>query len=220
MSNHQSADDIRAESIAKMGEEFGAIRDDLRNQVGLLHIRWQEYRRLFAASPEIILLLNKTAPAFFYEVERVMWENVIVQLCRITESPQMGVHEHLTIQRFPSMISELTVRQEVQVLVDAVVAKTKFARDWRNRKLAHMELPPPSGEVAVPLADASRRQIEDALSSVRDVMNYLEKHYLGCPVSYEHAIEPVGGVASLLAVLREGLEARTQYLRSHGVDMP
>jgi AbiU2 len=177
MSGHESADDIRAESIAKMGETFGTIRDDLRNQVGLLHLRWYEYRRLFATSPEIIALLNQAAPAFFFEVERVMWENVIVQLCRITESPRMGRHEHLTIQRFASLISDTTFRQTVQDLVDVVVAKTEFARDWRNRKLAHTELPPPSGQVARPLADASRRHIEDALSSLRV---YLGTFYARC----------------------------------------
>jgi hypothetical protein len=220
MGNYSSADEILAESVAKMGSPLGEIYYELSNQTTLLHIRWHEYRRLFADSEAAIAIMNKTAPAFFYDIERIMWENVILQLCRITDPERMGKHEHLTIQRLPSLVSDLVFRNTLQNLVDSVVSKAAFARDWRNRKLAHSELPPLPGQVATPLADASRKHVEDALASLRDVMNCLEQQLRGCPVAYQHAIEPLGGVHSLLAILREGYEARKQDFRSKGVELP
>jgi len=38
-------------------------------------------------------------------------------------------------------------------------------------------------------------------------MNRVEQEYLDGPVSYEHTIEPLGGVPSLLARLRKGIDA-------------
>jgi hypothetical protein len=45
---------------------------------------------LFADSEVAIALMSKTAPAFFYDIERLMRENVILQLCRITDPEPTG----------------------------------------------------------------------------------------------------------------------------------
>jgi hypothetical protein len=217
---YPSEEESRAESVAKMGEELGNIHYELYHQIVLLHIRWQEYRRLFADSSGTIDLLNATAPSFFYDLERIMWEDVILHLRRVAESPRMGKHEHLTIQRLPSLVSDLAVQKSIQEFVDSAMAKTEFARDWRNRKLAHTELPPLPGQIAKPLAPASRQHVEEALAALRAVMSCLESNYLECTIGYEHAIEPLGGAASLLRVLRDGREAQIQHFRSQGVEMP
>ena len=216
MGDYMTADDIRAESVAKMGETLGSIRYELNNQVVLLHIRWITYRELFGTSPETVALLNATASAFFYDVERIMWEDVLLHLCRVTDPEKTMGKDNLTIQRIPPL-ANVAINVELKDLVATAVEKTGFARDWRNRRLAHTALPPMPGEVAKPLATASRQHVEDALSALRAVMNCVESHYLGCPVSYEHAIEPLGGAASLLACLKRGRDARDQYFREAGV---
>lgn len=218
MSDYMSTDEIREESIAKMGEVLGSIRYELNKQVVLLHIRWKSYRELFGTSHETIALLNSTAPAFFYDLERVMWEDVLLHLCRVTDAPESGKNKsNLTIQQLPPLVSDLSLRGRLGQLVEVAKAKREFARDWRNRRLAHTALPPGPGEVAKPLATASRQHVEDALAALRAVMNCVESHYLGCPVGYEHAIEPLGGAASLLACLQRGREARDQQFRDAGV---
>ena len=218
MGDYMTADEIRAESVAKMGEILGNIRYELNNQIVLLHIRWKTYRELFGTSPETIALLNATAPAFFFDLERIMWEDVLLHLCRVTDVSESGKNKpNLTIQGLPSLISDLSFRGELEKLVEVAKTKREFARDWRNRRLAHTALPPLPGEVAKPLATASRRHVEDALAALRAVMNCVESHYLGCPVSYEHAIEPLGGASSLLVCLQRGREAREKHFRDAGV---
>ena len=69
MGDYMTADEIRAESVEKMGETLGNIRYELNNQVVLLHIIWKTYRELFAASLETISLLDAAAPAFFYDLD-------------------------------------------------------------------------------------------------------------------------------------------------------
>jgi hypothetical protein len=109
MGDYMTADEIRAESVAKMGEALGNIRYELNNQIVLLHIRRKTYRELFGASPETIALLNTTAPAFFYDLERIMWEDVLLHLCRVTDVPESGKNKpNLTIQRLPYLITDLS----------------------------------------------------------------------------------------------------------------
>jgi hypothetical protein len=199
-----------------MGAALGNILYELNNQIVLLHIRWKSYRELFGTSPDTIALLNATAPAFFYDLERVMWEDVLLHLCRFTDREQTMGRDNLTIQRMPPLM-EVTIKDELKRLVDLAVDKTGFARDWRNRRLAHSDLALALNPAVQPLATSSRHDVEDALAALRAVMNCVESHYVGCPVSYEHAIEPLGGATSLLAYLQRGREAREKHFRDAGV---
>jgi hypothetical protein len=102
-------------------------------------------------------------------------------------------------------------------LVDAADQRTRFARDWRNRRLAHTELPPLFGEIQQPLAPASRQDVENALAAIRDVMNSVSRSCGQGTVGYEHSIGPLGGVENLLARLCDGVESRRQRFREKGV---
>jgi len=219
MGDHQSSDDVRASYVAAMGEPLGAVYHALWHQVALLHLRWNSYRGLFAASPQTIALLNSAAPAFFFDTERIMWEDVLLHLCRLTDPPQVGrqKRETLTLKRLPPLVEDLAIRAEVQRFVDAADQRTQFARDWRNRRLAHTELPPLFGEIQRPLAIASREHVENALAAFRDVMNLVSRSYGQGIVGYEHSIGPLGGVENLLARLRDGVESRRQRFRDAGV---
>jgi len=105
MGDHQPSDDVRAGYITAMGEALGAVYHALWHQVALLHLRWNSYRGLFASSVETIDLLNAAAPAFFFDTERMMWENVLLHLCRLTDPTQVGRQkkETLTLKRLPSL---------------------------------------------------------------------------------------------------------------------
>jgi hypothetical protein len=217
MSDYSSADEVRAERVAKMGTDLGEISNELSRQVTLLHIRWQTYRTLFGTSHETIALLNAIAPAFFFDLERVLWEDVILHMCRVTDKEKPGGKDALTIRRLAGSVSDTTAKTEVESLVGTAVAKTEFARDWRHRRLAHTDLNHALNPNVQPLATASRQHVEDALAAIRDVMNYIEKRFRGCPVLYEYAIAPLGGAESLLARLEDAHEYRKQKLQELGI---
>ena len=99
-------------------------------------------------------------------------------------------------------------RTKVDGSVADAVDKIKFARDWRNRRLAHRELPPLDGKPPKPLAKASRKHVEDALGSIRAAMNHVESHYEKSTTGYEYAIEPSGSVSALVHYLERGLQSQ------------
>jgi HEPN superfamily AbiU2-like protein len=98
------------------------------------------------------------------------------------------------------------LKDELEHLIKAACDATDFARDWRNRRLAHEELR--LGRNVTPLASAKFDDIDTALCAIRTVLNRLEQHYLNKTVSYEDTIPALGGVESFIAVIRKGVETR------------
>jgi hypothetical protein len=190
-----------------MPPPLGEIHHWLHDELAWLHLKWYDYRRLFAGTQERFDLLNKAAPDFFGKLQGMLWENVLLHLCRITDPPKTMKHDNLTIMRIPDAIPDPAIAAFVKQLVDDAAQKTQFARDWRNRRMAHQELPPLQGQVAKPLAPGSRQNVEDALAAVRKAMNDIEQRYLKAVVRYDFTIEALGGVESLIERLRMGLEA-------------
>jgi len=198
MAINLTAEQVRAAKIAAMGGLLAELHY-------ALWMKWKEYRALYGTNPETIDLLNQAAPAFFHHLQSVLWEDVLLHLCRLTDPVKSAGKDNLTLACLPAAITEPPIQRKVQSLVEIAQQKTAFARDWRNRRLAHKELPPTSQE-PVSLALASRRHVEEALAAIRDAMNCIENHYENSPVRYEDVIEPLGGAASLLSCLRKGVD--------------
>jgi hypothetical protein len=73
-------------------------------------------------------------------------------------------------------------------LITDAQERSEFAREWRNRRLAHQELSLALDGKAEPLPSASRQKIEVVLKSFRKVMNRLHSSYLTSGVAYEHVL--------------------------------
>ena len=78
----------KADHVSKMGEEIGLIYDALWQEIAWIHKKWAEYVALFGTTPERIELLNQAAPSFFRTVQDSMWEDVLLHLARLTDSPR------------------------------------------------------------------------------------------------------------------------------------
>lgn len=199
-----TAEEVREKIIEDMPTSVGELYYALFNEVTWLHLKWKDFRALFAYSPERVELLNRVAPTFFHGLQQMVWEDVLLHLCRLTDPASTMGKANLTLRRLADSIPDSDLCSEVQALIKSVKERTKFARDWRNRRLAHKEL---ATSDAKPLEEASRRHVEEALAAIRQVMNCIEKHYQKSHVTYESSIEALGGVESLLRVLRKGLDS-------------
>jgi hypothetical protein len=209
MARYLGPEEVRASSIAAMGRELGELHHALGNELTYLHLKWKEYRALFGTSSERIDLLNEAAPDFFGKLQHILWDDVLLHLCRLTDPPKSMGRANLTISRLSPLVSN-SIRNKLEPLIATAKVKTSFARERRHRRLAHKELPDFEGEEPKPLAAASRQHAEEALSSIREVMNCVEVHYQESPVCYEHSIEAPGGADALLNCLKAGVEGRRQ----------
>jgi hypothetical protein len=222
-SNVNTAAQIREQNIAKMGIELGELYTALWQQLNWLHRKWGDYVALFGTKPERIDLLNRAASDFFGTVQTSLWEDALLHLARITDSPKSAGKANLTFRRLPELIEREEVRAKVNGLLSASMDLTDFARDWRNRRIAHRDLSLALERPTEPLKSASRSSVNEALNALGEILNCISSAYLDSTTMFEFLQEPTaGGSMSMLYYLRAGLkseEAKRKRIRE-GSQLP
>lgn len=210
--HYEESQTIEARYIRFLGPEFGKVYFELVHEHTWLRDKWREYRALFAGSEARIELLNRAAPRFFGQLDGILWEDVLLHLCRLTDPPKVSGHHQLTIQRLPG----LHPSPEIRTLADSAVAAAAFARDWRNRHIGHRSLARAVDPAARPLAHASRASVEEALGALDELLNAIHEKFFGGGISFDVPGGP-GDVNDLVGVLDDGVrmrEAREERFRT------
>jgi hypothetical protein len=189
-----------------MGEELGLLYHRLWNEIAWLYSKWEEYVELFGTKPTRIDLLNEAAGHFFRVVQDCLWEDTLLHIARLTDSPQTARRDNVSIRRLPALISSDSARKAVQAKVDEAIVRAEACRDWRNRCIAHMDLELALSEGAEPLKPASRASVRAAMDAIADVLNTVSSHLLDSTTSFEGAGIP-NGALDLLYVIDDGLKA-------------
>jgi transposase InsO family protein len=150
-----------------MGEELGAQFHRLWDECAWLHVKWRDFESLYAASESRVDLLNASARGFFRLLEDALWDDVLLHLCRLTDDPMVGRRRRqtLSIRRLAAVVDP-AIRTMIKALVADAVRKAAFARDWRDRHIAHRDLALEVAEGATPLAPASRRDVSKAIGAL------------------------------------------------------
>ena len=191
-----------------MGPELGAEFYALYNETIWMLVRWDQYDILFGRKSERVELANEAAGLFFNVVQSSLFENTLLHLSRITDSPTTSGKANLTLKRLPELMPDRDANAALTTLVDDAHKKTAFARDWRNRRIAHSDLALKLKEGAKPLAPASRAAVRSALKSIGVVLNSCLRHFADTEILFEPP--PCGSDAeTLLYVIRDGLEAES-----------
>lgn len=216
MGSNQTSEEVRQEYAATMGRELGALFYLFWNECVWLHWKWNEYVALFGTKPERIDLLNRAAGAFFKVVQDTLWEDILLHISRLTDSPRSAGKNNLTLRRLPELLTP-ELRPSVERLLRECLTKCEFARDWRMRRIAHRDLGLAlEDKSAAPLASASRKAVKEAVASISALLNVIDAHYRNTEVAFG-MLDPLGGAESLLYVIRDGIEAedaKRERLRS------
>ena len=192
-----------------MGPDLGGLFYALYVEIAWLHDKWREFSELFGTSAERVEVLNEAAPRFFGFLHDMMWEDILLHISRVSDRPEIGNRENLTILRLPDLIKDLSLRNEVQLLIDSATRNTLFARDWRNRQIAHRDLDLALGHDSKRLDDANRLTVREAIDAIDNVMYRLHSSYLGDGLSLE-VLGGYGDAVDLLVLLEDGLRARRE----------
>jgi len=187
-----------------LGPRLGPIYHAIYNEVVWLHVKWKQYRHLYA-SVENVDLLNEVAAFFFFVLQDVLWEDVLLHIARPTDPPCSAGKKNLTLQRLSKAIEESSLSKQVTTLIEDAVSQSKFARDWRNRRIAHRDLQLALDLGAKPLPAVSRAKVEHSLATLRDVLNAIEDHYCNSSTAFEDFIAS-SDAESLTYYLSEALK--------------
>jgi hypothetical protein len=197
-------------------DPINEVYEELKTEITWLHGRWIVYRQLFAESEKRIDLLNECASAFFYIIQDLLLGEVQVSLSKLTDPAKSRRFDNLSLEQLQARLEEhgdQSLATKTRSVLDQIHLKSKPFREWRNKRLAHLDLTTAMKSSPDPLPGISRQMIEDALALVRRFMNMIEGHYKDSEVSYEHFIMKSDGEA-LVAMLRFGL--RYEELEKEG----
>ena len=181
-----TSQEVNKAYLSAFGPELGPLYYALENEVVWLHAKWLEYRKLFAKSQKRIDLLNEASGFFFRVVQDVLWDDVLLHIARLTDPAKQGRFENLTVARLDLAFQNSSVGSELSKVVEVVKERAQFAREWRNRRIAHRDLSLALDLKARPLPGASRQHVEDVLASIREAMNLLRRHFLDSDMGFEH----------------------------------
>lgn len=203
-----TAEEARKGNIGKMGQCLGELYSALWQETVQLHRRWSEYTELFGSKPSRVELLNSAAGTFFRYVQDGFWDGTLMHIARLTDPPVSAGKTNLTIKSLPELV-DAKLKANISQLVEKAVSHAAFARDWRNRVLAHLDLDLALDKSATPLAEASRKQARLAMEAIAAVMNAVEAHYMDSATAYDFG-KPLNGAVSLLYVLNDGVHVREE----------
>ena len=181
------SDALKRQYQEKLGEEFGTVLYEIRNDWLTGLVRLKEYRVLFS-SQDAVKLLNAAGGAFMWDVQQMLWRDLLLHVTRLTDPATMGKHKNLSVQALPPFCErpELQAKYpelqvEVKALVDSAVTAAAAPRDWRNRQISHTDLRLAIDPDAESLAPTSLEQVQAALDAVHAVIQTIVgkvmKHY-------------------------------------------
>lgn len=209
MGSDNAYDENAKEYTSVMGSGLGPLFHALYTECAWLQITWAQYVELFGTNAQRIEMLNEAAGLFFRIVQDTLWESTLLWLARLTDPPQSARRkDNLSIQRIPSLLKSPEEKQEIERLIRLAVKSTEFARDWRNRQIAHRDLSLSIQQGAKPLAPASRKQVKDALTAIYEVIHRVHRiYYPDSDLRLDLTRSGPGGAESLLYLMPVALDA-------------
>lgn len=205
----RTAAQAEAENVAAMGVEVGKIYSKLWQEAAWIHEKWSQYVELFGTYPERVELLNRAAPSFFRTVQDSLVEDILLHLARLTDPPKSAGRSNLSLQRLSCALASAPIAEQVEDLSSTAHRACEFARDWRNRRIAHQDLALAVDPDPEPLAPASRAAIKAAIAAVVELLNAVSLHYCDSTTMFEHRTGDTDA-AGLLYIIRDGLRVKEE----------
>jgi len=196
--------------------EVQPLYETLNSELIWIHAKWQLYRQVFAGSPEDIDLLNRTAPFFFRVVQRTLFEDVLISICRLADPSATVGKQNFSLAQLLDRIEHVapaTLLGKLTTLLGQIDTGSSTFREWRNRRIAHSDLSTALKVSEEVLPGISRQDIELVLSPMRDFMNEVSAHYSASEMAYDHFISVSGGDVLLRLLYKADAEQRDERER-------
>ena len=134
-------DDRRSDGPNALQDEF----EMLRKQAIRLRQTFNTFEDLFNSGPDTKRVLEESAGSFFFELNTIMQEYLILLVCRLTGPAKFGKKDNLSTQRFTKLMRDngcLTPenKDEIEDLDTRLRNYGEILKPARDRLIAHSDL--------------------------------------------------------------------------------
>ena len=182
---------------------FEATFETIDRSVQQIFARWKIYNQLFDSGEENVALLNASGSNVFFLLQRLLLDDTILAISRLTDPPATGKNDNASITRLAAL-ARPSLAPSVASEVDASLARLAQhvinARRHRDKAIAHADLQHAVDSLALP---------EIAYGELEGAIQELEKLMLRLGSS---SVRRVGGYEPVLAFGTDG-NALLQELR-------
>lgn len=214
----------KLQSSSKMPDQIAGLYEEIWHEVARLHSHWKIFTQLYAESDERVKLLDRIAPSFFGLVQEAMFNNLLVSISRLTDKPTTREKENLTFSRLVASIDISQEPQFAETLGNALKEIQKDCepfRDWRNRRIAHKDLPTALHYHPQPLPRINKEMIDKVLRVMREFLNIFQGHYESVETAFDHFVMRGDG-DTLVFYLKQAEEydrlKKEEMMRRFGID--
>lgn len=165
--------------MTKRSEVLQALEEEWLVAARLVSV----YKDLFLDAKRLEIL-NLIGGPLLRLTHDVLWEYLLLRVARLTDTPVTGrdpEKESLSVLWLP-MLFEDEQKTKLKVLAEKARKAAKFARQWRNKRVAHRDLDVARDDVthflgdkrppvAAPLKEATLEKMDRALESVRRALD-------------------------------------------------
>lgn len=138
MGNTRTLSETKSQMIEKMGIEFGTYFHFIRFEIVLLTIKWSHFRTLFATKKSRIELMNETAPLHFQIMQKVLWENILLGICKITDVVEtLKKEKNLSVREMPQFVNDIVFAKELENEISLIIEDVKEYKNVRHKLIAH-----------------------------------------------------------------------------------
>lgn len=196
---------VLASFQATMGPDLGALFFELHEDLVELFVRRKVFEQLFATSPQLGEILNRSAPSFFSVVQDQQQLDLLMRISRLLDKKETGGQRNCTLKALPGLLSDPSLRATVQGLVTKATSAGHAARDWRHKVLAHRVRPPYPALPPISLQD-----VDTALNAIAAVLSEIHRHYVQADFSYKASDMLPHSVPALVKTLAAGLAVQSK----------
>ncbi len=171
----------------------------------ILRAFWSHYQTLFDGSDLKRELLQKTADKFFRDLNLMLIEHLILQICKLTDPESTSGKRNLTVQfliknaDFSASPRELAELTKIAARMDAF---SKRIRPARNKFISHLDLDAALGRKA--LGGASIAAWRRFWFDLQDFVAIMNKRYVDARAPfYLNGIGMVSDADQLVKALKE-----------------
>lgn len=165
---------MSSETMAHSSTELRELCDVLSQELTMLHLKRETWKRLFL-DDEALALLNNTAGGFFWLVQELLRESIAMGLGRMTDRESTAGRDNASIHKLLSMIQsdgcavdDPGIATELQT-IDELCGKGGALKNLRHRRFAHSDFA--TAVRKEPLVAIEDEQIERLLRALDHFLN-------------------------------------------------